>query len=500
MTRLPAPAPDDVAAADDAVRAVLLTQYGAELARLVLVDAVAGAGKTALIVDLARRLVQDPTAPERVAISANTDGQSFEIVARLLATGCPVVLFAKAGKVLPDFDTSAAPLVVISREHELVALCPPGEDATEEVLAARGLPGPCFAVVANSAKWSFVNGVADSSRPLCRPVAPLLVLDEAYQLHDHAAEQLLSIGERWVCVGDPGQIDPPVTIDVTEFVHRDDGPHRPFPLAQRERARTDDAGFVHLSLPYTRRCPADTTTFLEAFYDGPVQSLVPDGLRRLELDGRPAPAAGGRDAADRPDGIDGLLERFAAPAPPAVLAARLPAAAAGVTADDGVASAIASIIARLFERKAHLVLGGEARPLRCEDVMVLATHHDQLSVVRQALARAELDGVRVGTADALQGLDAPVTIAWHPLSGVAALDAFHCDAGRTCVMLSRHTVCCIVCYRDGTPELLEAGAPSTHLVPSRSVPDVGESAWAAQRALFARLAEHDRIVELTPAP
>lgn len=43
-------------------------------------------------------------------------------------------------------------------------------------------------------------------------------------------------------------------------------------------------------------------------------------------------------------------------------------------------------------------------------------------------------------ADAVQGLDAPVVLSWHPLSGADEPDSFYCDTGRTCVMLTRHTV------------------------------------------------------------
>lgn len=477
-----------------AVREVLVTQYGNEVPRLVLVDAVAGAGKTTLVVELVSRLVTDPSAPERVCVSANTDGQSFEIVARLLAAGCPTVLFAKAGKQLPSFDTAAAPLVVISSEAELVQLCPPHDVADGDVLASCGLDGPYFAVVANSAKWSFVNGLSDTNRPNCRPVAPLLVLDEAYQLTDWAAEQILTVGERYVAVGDPGQIDPPTTIELSEFAHRSDGPHRPFPLAQAERCADDGRGFVRLRLPYTRRCPADTTGFLQPFYEGPVASLVPDGLRKLRL----GPASGPHEA-------DALLDRLDAGvlggAPgPAVLGATLPRRMQAGAGDGELARAIAAVITRALEREAVLELPEGSRPLETADMMVLATHHDQLSLLRQALAEMGLEGVRVGTADALQGLDAPLTFAWHPLSGAEAVDAFHCDSGRTCVMLSRHTVASVVFYREGTAELLDSGVPEGVIVPSRASADTREQAWRAQRELFSRLEAEDRVVALGAEP
>ena len=117
-----------------------------------------------------------------------------------------------------------------------------------------------------------------------RPVAPLLLLDECYQTHDEMAKSMMSVGERWIAVGDPGQIDPPTPADTSEWEHRPDGPHRPFPEAQIARTAPDSPGFVILDLPYTRRNPADGLPYIQPFYDQPVRSLVASGSRRLVLD------------------------------------------------------------------------------------------------------------------------------------------------------------------------------------------------------------------------
>src|SRR3954453_5544303 len=89
-TLWPMPDPADVAAAEEAVKAVLRTQYGSAVPSLVLVKSVAGGGKTTLLVELARRAVD---GQERIAIAANTDHQSFLLVRRLIAAGVPTVLF-----------------------------------------------------------------------------------------------------------------------------------------------------------------------------------------------------------------------------------------------------------------------------------------------------------------------------------------------------------------------------------------------------------------------
>ena len=43
----------------------------------------------------------------------------------------------------------------------------------------------------------------------------------------------------------------------------------------------------------------------------------------------------------------------------------------------------------------------------------------------------------------------------HPLSGAARFSGFSLDAGRLCVMLSRHQLACLVVTRDGLDHTLE---------------------------------------------
>jgi hypothetical protein len=47
-----------------------------------------------------------------------------------------------------------------------------------------------------------------------------------------------------------------------------------------------------------------------------------------------------------------------------------------------------------------------------------------------------------------------------PLSGRADASEFHLDAGRPCVMLSRHRVACFVVTRGGLEDLLLRHAPA----------------------------------------
>jgi uncharacterized protein len=60
-----------------------------------------------------------------------------------------------------------------------------------------------------------------------------------------------------------------------------------------------------------------------------------------------------------------------------------------------------------------------ARPLTPEDILVVAAYNAQVQLIRQALGRSGLDGVRVGTVDKFQGQQAPVVLVSMACSAVA---------------------------------------------------------------------------------
>ncbi|WP_333481891.1 AAA domain-containing protein [Nocardia farcinica] len=70
------------------------------------------------------------------------------------------------------------------------------------------------------------------------------------------------------------------------------------------------------------------------------------------------------------------------------------------------------------------------------------------------------DVVAVNTANRLQGREFEVVIVVHPLSGHRDATAFHLEAGRLCVLTSRHRQACIVVAREGITDLLDSH-PST---------------------------------------
>lgn len=54
----------------------------------------------------------------------------------------------------------------------------------------------------------------------------------------------------------------------------------------------------------------------------------------------------------------------------------------------------------------------------------------------------------VVTPEIWQGVERPVMVVKHPLSGLNRFNSFHLEAGRFCVMLSRQQLGCIVVGRE----------------------------------------------------
>jgi hypothetical protein len=80
-----------------------------------------------------------------------------------------------------------------------------------------------------------------------------------------------------------------------------------------------------------------------------------------------------------------------------------------------------------------------------------------------------------------------IVIVLHPLSGRRDATAFHLEAGRLCVLTTRHRHACIVVARAGIPELLDAhpSAEPVHL----NVPVKFPDGWEANQSLLAHLSQ-----------
>jgi len=103
--------------------------------------------------------------------------------------------------------------------------------------------------------------------------------------------------------------------------------------------------------------------------------------------------------------------------------------------------------------------------------------------------------VRVDTPERWQGLERPVMIAVHPLSGVTYPTAFDLETGRLCVMVSRHQSALIMLARDHVGWTLADFVPSAEQAPGR--PDVVGRGHDAHVRFWRALADQGRIRPLT---
>jgi hypothetical protein len=136
--------------------------------------------------------------------------------------------------------------------------------------------------------------------------------------------------------------------------------------------------------------------------------------------------------------------------------------------DPAVVDRLVGLTDRLLGRGAEVsseLTAGHFVPLRSQRIAIGVPHTVQRDAVRDGLDAAGITGVRVDTANRLQGLEFDVVLAWHPLAGLPTSDEWHLDPGRMCVLITRHRHACIVVGRADADSLLGTVPPpaETHL-------------------------------------
>ena len=273
----------------------------------------------------------------------------------------------------------------------------------------------------------------------------VVIVDEAWMAPSALWLRLNPLARQIALVGDNGQIFPWLP-DVEYYPGMLDSPVEPLPsLVARERGRVRE--FV---LPVSRRNPSHTTNLtgtLPAYATSPTTPMyaadeVPVTLGALPLQRDPL------DATLRRMTTDGVvLDRLSSGAAP--------------QNDTLVATACARTADRLLTLGAQLGHPNGNRQLTAADVAILVAHHDQKAAVQRAfvtLGRVGLAAPTVATFNTIQGATTAISIVWHPLSGRDDVSAFHADAGRLTVGLTRHTHACVLVSRDGVGDRL-TGAP-----------------------------------------
>jgi hypothetical protein len=308
---------------------------------------------------------------------------------------------------------------------------------------AQSLPRQPSITIANAAKWSWIQTT--------EPCFDLQVVDEAFQLPDYRFQLIANLAPRHVLIGDPGQIDPFVNCEIERWRCDPAGPQVSCPAALVKR----HPSVLQLDLPVSRRLSPDRSVKF------PVAGIMP---------------------------FDAALDAVASGA--SIVMVELPSQITG-EADGELAQELVSSIGRLLRRQAWMRDDGKVLKVTPDMIGVVCAHVSQVNAVRERLS-TEMTGVFVETANRFQGIERPFMFVHHPLSGRADATAFHLDAGRLCVMLSRHRIACWVFGRQGIDHQLTRFSPAGDR--ALGIDDDPEyRGWRAHLTLMAALARTGRI-------
>jgi hypothetical protein len=279
--------------------------------------------------------------------------------------------------------------------------------------------------------------------------------------------------DRALFVGDPGQLDPFSTVQTERWTGLSWDPMQSA-VAVLLRHNPD---IPVRTLPVSWRLPASAAPVVsEAFYPFTgFRSATGPQERRMAFSTMPF----GKNA------VDLALDTAAAHG---WALYELPARHA-VRTDAEAVAACAVLAARMLQRGAvsYSERSMAGAPVTADRIAVGTAHRDQAQAIRAILRDGGLPGITVDTANRLQGREFDMTIVLHPLSGRRDATAFHLEAGRLCVLATRHRHACVVVARAGIPELLDAH-PSTEPV-HLNVPVKFPDGWEANQSLLAHLSQ-----------
>lgn len=448
---------EDAAASARAVTEAILGDL-AKAERGVVVDSPPGAGKSTLVVAAAASLAE---RGERVMVVGQTNEQVDDLIHRL----------ASDHGVLRIGRLSAQSYIVSDRveKHSNVTASPSIADLSDFPVT-----------VSTAAKWATLGD------PGAR--WPWAIVDEAYQMRSDALLRIAHLFDKALFVGDPGQLDPFSTVETERWLGLN---WDPMSSAVAVLLVNNPDIKVH-TLPVSWRLPATAAPVVSAaFY--PFSGFT----AATELSNR---AMSWTTGSFGKGSLDLALET-AAEAGWALY--ELPHRQT-LRTDGAAIDACAELAARFLLRGAVTVSERGHGNVTAERIAIGVSHRDQAAAVRRALAARALKypvlappadpkdsrdrdvtQVVADTANRLQGREFDVMIMLHPLSGRRDATAFHLEAGRLCVLASRHRHACVVVARAGIPELLDAhpSAEPVHLGVPVKFPD----GWEAHQSFMAHL-------------
>lgn len=434
----------------DSVRRDLLTAV-AEDEPLVIVKAPPGSGKTRVILEAAAFL---RFRGQRVAVAGQTNSQVDDICKRL------------------DEQFSFDAVRFCSSK---TSIRPHLGDQIEWIDRGPGLPTGPTIVVATAAKWGWYGP----------PNAPFdwLLIDEAWQLAFADFMLLDQVAPRMVMVGDPGQIAPVVSIDTARWA-TSDAP--PYVAAPELLLNADGVETVELELPASYRLPHDSVIAVGEFYDFKFDAWAEPGKRTVNW----------MEARD-PSALDSVLNALVGRS---IIAATIATPPEGppLEEDRELAEFAVDIVRRMVERGGILEIDDTTAELRPSDIGLCATHRRMNARMAEALGGDLAGDVLVDTAERWQGLERPIMVIVHPVSGTTDPSGFDLQTERLCVMASRHKVGLIVVSRDHIKATLDELIPvaEQHV----GLPDITGRGLGRQKAFWDDLVEAGAVISVSTRP
>jgi hypothetical protein len=335
-------------------------------------------------------------------------------------------------------------------------------------------------VIATAAKWAMLTntGLADPGARW-----PWAIIDEAYQMRSDSLLRIAHLFDKALFVGDPGQLDPFSTVETERWLGLNWDPMSSAVAV----LLTNNPGIPVHTLPVSWRLPATAAPVVSAaFYPfSGFSAATEHGDRAMRWNTHPFGMTSFdlalQTAADTGWALYELPHRHT------------------LRTDAEAVDACAELAARLLLRGAVAVSEQGPHDVTDGRIAIGVAHRDQAAAVKRALRERavtypvlsgpgrDVTKVVADTANRLQGREFDVMIMLHPLSGRRDATAFHLEAGRLCVLASRHRHACIVVARAGIPELLDAhpSAEPVHLGVPVKFPD----GWEAHQSFMAHLAK-----------
>jgi hypothetical protein len=443
-----------IEAADRVAKAAREDFFAIKRQGAVTLSAIAGAGKSTFVTQTVKECRSKGI---RVAVAAPTNEQVFSLVRSIadIEPSQPVGYVAANDVELPTW----------AQRRNIRRFSPAYEASSQQVIVGT------------------IHKLASALHPQRRSVRALgtfdaLIVDESYQANSASYFALANIAPRHLCVGDSGQIHPFTTVEAgRQWRGLAEDPlqtaievlHANHPTTPRHR------------FPITRRLDGHAVAVAKHFYpeDHHFGAAVADGVRAMKL-GRAASVRGRERTLDETLQV-AATNGWAYLEQPAVQT---------LVADPETAQLIVDLVARLLHRGARLRCERNTRgiALQASQIAIAVTHNDQKAMVRTLLDSHNLNSVVVNTANKLQGLEFEFVICWHPLAGLDEPDDFHLEAGRLCVMCTRHRHACVVVGRRGDRELVEGVPPATPGYPGAgSEADDLLRGWEVHRKVFEAL-------------